>query len=284
MIVVPGLSSIQLEHSKGIVKNIFKIVCFFSTGYLLLAFLLFLFQRSLIYYPSEYKPSTELALQKNLRFWPTYGDYRGFTQAVEPVDIKGTVIVFHGNAGTAYHRSYYADALSRNKLRVILAEYPGYGGRDGEPSEAAVVSDAHDSLRLANETYGEPLYLWGESLGSGVVASLVAQTEIPIKGLVLLLPWDSLANLAQEHYWYLPTRWLLLDDYNSIDNLREFEGNIAVMLAEKDKVIPTQHGRKLYESLNTNKKLLIFKGAGHNSLPMQTGMSWWKEVSDFVAQ
>jgi len=44
---------------------------------------------------------------------------------------KGTVTVFHGNAGPAAGREFYLQALAPLNYRVILAEYPGYGGRTG---------------------------------------------------------------------------------------------------------------------------------------------------------
>ena len=190
----------------------------------------------------------------------------------------------HGNAGAAYYRSYYVNALSKLSLQVILAEYPGYGGRTGEPSEETLVKDAIETVDIAYQKYGSPIYLWGESLGAGVVSSVVAQSTVPIKGIVLLTPWDSLPELAETHYWYLPARWLLRDHYNSVENISSFDGNVAVVLAERDNVIPIKHGQRLYESINANKRLWLFKGAGHNSLPVSEELDWWKEVSEFIAQ
>ena len=59
------------------------------------------------------------------------------------------MIVFHGNAGHAGHRRFYADALKRLGLRVILAEYPGYGPRSGNPNEASLVDDASRTMSMA---------------------------------------------------------------------------------------------------------------------------------------
>ena len=278
---LPNHSTLTMSE---IVKELWNAFTYALIVYLLIALVLFVFQRLLLYYPSDYKPSKEFLSGENLRYWPSSKLYRGLTSARELADAKGTVIVFHGNAGTAYHRAFYINALSKQNLRVILAEYPGYGGRNGQPKESILVSDATETLRLAYQIYGEPLYLWGESLGSGVVSGVVPETDVPIKGLVLFLPWDSLPNLAQTHYWYLPARWLVLDQYNNVENLLRFEGNIAVILAEMDEVIPVKHGRKLYESIDTNKKLWLFEGAKHNSVPISPELLWWKEVSDFISQ
>ena len=40
---------------------------------------------------------------------------------------KATVIVFHGNAGSALHRDYYANALGRQGYRGLLPSIPAMG-------------------------------------------------------------------------------------------------------------------------------------------------------------
>ena len=244
----------------------------------------FIFQRKLLYLPNDFRLSEERVLEQGLSYWPSVEDYRGFIGSQGSDDVRGTVIVFHGNAGAAYDRDYYVEALSPLGLRVILAEYPGYGGRAGHPSEVELVTDALETIRLAYESYGEPLYVWGESLGGGVGSSAVSQTNVPIQGLVLFLPWDSLPSLAQTHYWFLPARWLVLDRYDNIDNLRQFDGNIAVLLASDDEVIPVQHGQRLYDSLTASKQLWRFENSRHNTVPVAAELPWWKEVIEFIAQ
>ena len=51
-----------------------------------------------------------------------------------------------------------------------------------------------------------------------------------------------------------------------------------------DNIIPLKHGRKLYDSLDTNKKLWLFDGVGHNSVAVAADLLWWEEVSDFISQ
>ena len=261
-----------------------KLLIYVLSGYLAVVSFVFIFQRKLLYFPYQTQFTEESVNREDLQHWPSYQDFRGFVDQDESIDFKGTVIIFHGNAGTAFHRSFYSKALSRQKMRVILAEYPGYGGRDGRPSEKSLVDDALETIRFAYQEHGEPLFVWGESLGCGVVSGAINETDIPIKGLVLLLPWDTLPNLAQTHYWYFPTRWLVLDKYNNIENLQGFEGNIAVLLAENDEVVPVQHGQRLYDSITSNKKLWVFEDARHNEFPIDPEQQWWVEVVDFVSQ
>ena len=200
-------------------KPVINLLCYLIVGYIGLLLIVFLFQRSLLYFPDRQKPAESQLQYQGMSFWPSEQQYRGITSLSPATDAKGTVVVFHGNAGAAHHRSYYLDALSKQNLNVILAEYPGYGGRSGELSEASFVADGLKTLELVNQQFGSPIYLWGESLGAGVVSSIVAKTQLPIEGLVLFTPWDSLSEVAQSHYWYLPAKWLVKDQYDSIQNL-----------------------------------------------------------------
>ena len=77
---------------------------------------------------------------------------------------------------------------------------------------------------------------------------------------------------------------MILDKYNNIDNLQGFEGNIAVILAENDEVIPVQHGKKLYDSITAKKNLWLFEYARHNEIPVEAELHWWKEVITFISQ
>lgn len=263
---------------------IWKTLFIAAIAYVAMCALMFLLQRKMLYFPDDTRLSPEQAVGMGLRHWPSVEDFRGFVGGGESTDAAGTVVVFHGNAGTAYHRGFYVDALSGLGLRVILAEYPGYGGRAGGPSEEVLVRDALETIRLANRQYGGPLYLWGESLGAGVVSAAVAATEVPVDGVVLFLPWDTLPDLAQAHYWYLPARWLALDRYDNIRNLRNYAGNTAVVLAGEDEVVPVKHGLRLYEALPAGKRLWLFEGARHNEMPVAIGLPWWEEVVAHVSR
>jgi pimeloyl-ACP methyl ester carboxylesterase len=263
---------------------ILKMLLYALIGYAILLLIVFVFQRKLLYMPSQFRLSEKHVIDEGLHYWPSYEKYRGFIGPDGSVDGKGTIVVFHGNAGTAYDRGFYVKALAPLGLRVILVEYPGYGGRAGRPSEDALVKDALETIGLAYREYGKPLFLWGESLGSGVVSSAVSLTDIPLKGVVLFTPWDSLSSVAQTHYWYLPARWLVLDKYDNIDNLRRFEGNVAVILAGNDEVVPVRHGRKLYDSMAANKRLWTFDRATHNEMPIEPGLPWWEDVLEFISQ
>lgn len=263
-----------------------KFIYLLAAGYVVFCIILYFNQRQLLYFPDINRPNPLQVAELGLRPWPSQQttDYRGWIDA-EPIrQIYGTVLVCHGNAGAAWNRTYYVEALRPLGYRVILLEYPGYGGRPGEPSEQIFVTDIQESLRQAYQDFGGPIYLWGESLGAGVAAAVAKISSVPIKGIVLLTPWDTLPELAQSIYWYLPARWLVKDQYNTVNNLSDFQGNVAILIAEEDEIIPARRGQALYDSLQVKKQLWTFRNAGHNNWPTEPQATWWKEVMSFLAE
>ncbi|WP_374088786.1 alpha/beta hydrolase [Methylomicrobium lacus] len=254
--------------------------------YLLILLAAFLLQRKMMYFPARFTPAQQdqWLNDLNLRPWPSGGERRGMVSRLAVENAKGTVLVFHGNAGAALHRAYYVEALQRLGYRVIIAEYPGYGAREGSPSEAALIEDGITTAKRISAAYREPLFLCGESLGSGVVAGIVASGQVQVKGLLLITPFDAMAKVAQHHYWFLLARWLILDKFDNVPRLRDFKGPIAVILAGRDEVIPNRNTLALFDALPARKKLWRFDDAGHNSLPLEPWRPWWQEAMQFIAQ
>ena len=72
--------------------------------------LVYLWQDRLLYFPQ--RATVEDVVSAGLTPWPSAQKFRGLV--AEPRGaVRGTAIVFHGNAGHAGHRAYYADARCR---------------------------------------------------------------------------------------------------------------------------------------------------------------------------
>ncbi len=196
--------------------------------------------------------------------------------------IRGTVIVYHGNAGHAGHRGYYARMLNSLGLRVVLAEYPGYGPRSGRPNEHTLVNDAMGIAKLAHERYGKPLWIIGESLGAGVAAAVAGRVPDLIQGIVLITPWNRLVDVAAYHYSFLPVRWLLKSDYDSIKALTNYNGPKLVITAEQDTIVPAHLGHDLHRNTHEPKRLIEVRGAGHNNWNSSLSLDFWENVVQWL--
>ena len=234
---------------------------------------IFVWQDRLLYFPAH--TTVERVATGGLRAWPSAQDFRGLV--AEPAGVvRGTAIVFHGNAGHAGHRAYYAQALAPLGWRVILAEYPGYGPRGGTPGEASLVADAEATLALAHRQYGAPLLVIGESLGAAVAAAAGAQHPKLTAGLLLITPWDRLARVGSHHYPWLPVKWMLRDDYDSVRRLATFERPVVVAIAEHDSIVPPQFGSALHAALGGPKHLIVIRASDHNDWLDRVDAAWWR--------
>jgi uncharacterized protein len=248
-------------------------------GALLLLLGITLFQHRLLYFPA--RAAQQELVSERLRAWPSAQGFRALV--AEPVGpARATAIVFHGNAGHAGHRAFYADALAALGMRVILAEYPGYGPRPGTPGERALVEDAAQSIAIAHGLHGAPLIVIGESLGSGVAAAAAARESNKVAALWLITPWDRLAGVAAHHYPWLPVRWMLRDRFESAGHLAGFASPVLVTVAAQDRVVPERFGIALYETLSGPKRLLALPDAGHSDWPSRVDARWWADALDFL--
>jgi pimeloyl-ACP methyl ester carboxylesterase len=236
-------------------------------------------QERFIYFPE--KAAIEDVVSDRLAAWPAMEAFRGLI-AEPPGTVRGTAIVFHGNAGHAGHRAFYAAALNRLRLRVILAEYPGYGPREGTPEEQSLVADAQETIELAHGLYGAPVLVIGESLGAGVTAAAGSRERDKTAGLMLITPWDRLEHVAAFHYPWLPVKWLMHDRYDSVTHLAAFDRPVLVVVAERDTIVPARFGEALHHALNSPKQLKIVEAAGHNDWIGHVDDSWWREAIGFL--
>lgn len=243
-------------------------------------------QRQMIYYPTVAGERELLAEAAGLGM-QAWSDDNGHPLGWRPLkegDSGRRMLVFHGNAGFALHRQYFVEGFQAlgEGWEVYLFEYPGYGSRPGSPAETAIKSAATRALQVLLERDPRPVYLTGESLGSGVASHLAASFPEEVAGLLLVTPFSSLPDVAAHHFKWLPVRTLLNERYDSMEALSHYRGSVAFLLAGSDEIVPTALGQRLHDDYKGRRWLTVIPGAGHNSLPLQSSADWWSEVSEFL--
>jgi len=227
-------------------------------GYAGIVAWLFTKQRELIYLPEGTRtdvPQTDFTLAR--------GDVQLHGWVLHPQGSR-PVIYFGGNAEGIQHRREMLDRLLPGRP-VYLVSYRGYGASGGEPSETALLGDAlalFDEVRSRHPN--EPIAVIGSSLGSGVASYVASQR--PVSQLVLIAPFDSLAAVAQVHYPVLPVRWILRDRFDSIDRLRGYEGEVMIVRASLDTIVPPANTNRLIAALGKPPKVVDLPQAGHNTI------------------
>lgn len=268
------------------IQSVIRILTTLCIVYMCLLVAVFFFQNHLLYAPKKSHEPESIRRAELLGLIPLRDDdhevYAWYCENNNGA--KNTALVFHGNAGEALDRSYYIAPLLKHVGRVVLAEYPGYGHRKGKPSESSIIIDAQEIVKRIRDKFPGDLLLWGESMGCGVVTAIVRDMPSLVSAAVLLTPWSSLADVAQKQYWFLPVRMICREGYNNVENLKGSKHSVVFLLAENDEVTGLDLGRKLYDSFEGTKHLIVFKNAGHNSWPADPNLQWWYDVFNFFNQ
>ncbi len=193
-------------------------------------------QRSMLFFPTHDTPSTSLAP------WSDGSRVIGYCR--EAPNARAIWLMLHGNGGQAADRDYVLRRMSGQDSLYVL-EYPGYGSREGSPSLESMnraASEAYQLLRSRNLNI--PVCVLGESIGSGPACALAREKIAPDK-IVLVTPFDTLANVAARHFPFLPVRLLVRDAWDNVESLRRYAGPVEIFGARDDTIIPIGHAEAL---------------------------------------
>jgi fermentation-respiration switch protein FrsA (DUF1100 family) len=194
-----------------------------------------------------------------------------------------TVLVFNGNAGNRAYRCPLAAALQRHGLQVLLVDYRGYGGNPGAPSENGLAVDgraARAYLAARPDVDPSRFVYFGESLGTAVAVDLAV--EHPPAALVLRSPFTSMVDVGQHHYPFLPVGLLLRDRFAAIDLIQLIRVPLLVIAGGRDRIVPIENSRRLYDAAVAPKTFLELPGADHNDYELLAGDEMIRAIVRFL--
>jgi pimeloyl-ACP methyl ester carboxylesterase len=230
--------------------------------YALMCCILYVMQGRLLYFPTpEARPVGATAVlihsgELALKVWQLHGD------------LPDALIYFGGNAeDVAAKITEFAVALPDRA--IYLVHYRGYGGNAGTPSEKLLVADAqaiYDDIKRRHERVA----VMGRSLGSGV-ATAVAATR-PVEKVILVTPYDSIINVAADHYGWAPVRWLIKDSYDSVRRMKGIHAPVLAVIAARDDVVFRPRSEALVAAIPASlRHVKVFPDAAHNDINLQPG-------------
>lgn len=210
-------------------------------------------ERRFLFYPTHRAPDSGLAP------WTWNGQIIGYVREVPSP--KNIWLMLHGNAGQASDRSYALPSFSPDDSVYIL-EYPGYGNRQGTPTRGSLDRAAQEAYYLLRLSYPRlPICVVSESIGSGPASMLATLSQPPDK-FVLIVPFDKLSLVAEDHFPSFLVRLLLTDNWDNAEALSHYQGPVEVFGAESDTIIPVRHAKALAAAIPRS-RLAIIPG-GHN--------------------
>ncbi|HEX2920737.1 MAG TPA: alpha/beta hydrolase [Bacteroidales bacterium] len=122
---------------------------------------------------------------------------RGFIQP--PGDNPSGIIAFiHGIGEHMGRYSDWADRFNKENYAFVGFDLPGHGKSDGERGKITSYKVVHEMidimLKTISRTYpGVPVWLYGHSLGGGIVLDYAIRFNPSVKGIISTSPWIRLS-------------------------------------------------------------------------------------------
>ena len=254
-------------------------------SYLLLCLLVAVFQRKVIYFPWRWDASAARAANPGYEevLIPTSDGEKLHGWLHRRRDASWTVVIFHGNAGNLSVQESLMTPFLDLGLQVLLFDYRGFGLSSGTPTEKGLIEDGKAVVRFLEtelQLSRQQLVYFGKSLGTGVAVQLAARQ--PPARLILESAFDSLASVGQDHYFFLPVRWLMRDRFDVTSVISDVACPILFFHAERDEIISPRRGKKLFSLAPEPKKFVILPNARHNDPPQSFPSIYQDSLREFL--
>ncbi len=185
------------------------------------------------------------------------------------------LIFTHGNGELIDYWAEEFQVVGEWGVAVLLVEYPGYGRSGGSPSQESITRTmlaAYDALVARPEIDPARIVAYGRSLGGGAACALARQRQVA--ALILESTFTGVRPLARRAG--VPG-WLVLDPFDNLATVSEFEGPILVIHGDRDRIVPADNGRRLHEAASNSELHLL--PCGHNDCPRP-----WARVERFLEE
>ncbi len=257
-------------------KKWLKIVlCLIVFGYVSFCGVVYFWPQLFFYEPSKQEARLEVARANG------YKAERVEYQAQDGTKLYGwytppkprmPIIVFmHGNSYNIEKFYHKLIPLAEAGYGTMLPEYRGFGDIKGKITQEGLEQDSEAAVRYLQQKGfdNSEMVLYGMSLGSYMAthAAYVLSQEKPVRGLILEVPFDSMYEDVKDIVSFpLPLGIIMKDKYDNVEKIKELTVPLLIMGGRDDTLVPVRRAKALFEAANQPKKMIVYKGAGHNDL------------------
>lgn len=215
---------------------------------------------------------------------------------------RGTVILFHGymgNKGAQLSEAAYFRALGYN---TFLLDFRAHGNSDGFTTsigfkEAEDVWLAYDFVH--RQKAQQHIILWGMSMGAAAILKAVPEYQLQPEKIILESPFATLTDAVKGRMRavHLPgtplaqllTFWGGMElgfsgfDYAPEAYAQKIKAPVLLCWGRQDTRVIEAETQAIYQHLgSTDKTLLIFPDAGHESFCQHDPQKWQTAIRHFL--
>ena len=140
---------------KKLKEYLLKIFLIIPIIYFSLLFILFIFQRNLLYHPKEnnyFGDELKVKIEKVKIKTSDNFELLGWFHEKDLSNFK-TIVFFHGNAGTLENRIHKINNFKDMNINFLIISWRGFSGNIGKPSEKGLYEDGESSINWLKEKF-----------------------------------------------------------------------------------------------------------------------------------
>jgi alpha-beta hydrolase superfamily lysophospholipase len=214
---------------------------------------------------------------------------------------KGTVLMIHGLGA---NKSFLLDEAYEFRyfgFNVMMVDLRAHGNSSGNTTtlgirESEEVKLACDYILKKSE---RKIILYGVSLGAVVIAKAIYDYNLQPSGIILEMPFENLKKLLEgrarilgfpeEPFGVLVTFWSGIErGFNGFKHstnryAQKIKCPVLMQCGALDKLVTLKETNSVFQHIaSSNKKLVIYKNAVHESFLRNDPELWRNEVSEFI--
>ena len=227
--------------------------------YLVLLLALYFSQRKLLYQPAAGYTKKKLL---NITFHRAGKTLTGWVVNPE----KDNAVIYYGGNNESVEDTIELFEKVLPSHTVYLIPYRGYGCNMavGSPTEGRLFRDAEFIFDTITHSH-DNISLIGHSLGSGVATHIASIKKID--KMILITPYDSIENVAFDHYPIFPMSLIVRDKFLSYKKAPHVKAQTMIVVAGNDKMIKYARTHKLISSFRKGiVSTLIYPHADHGNI------------------
>lgn len=216
----------------------------------------------------------------------------------------GTVILFHGIMANKSMVLAEAGEFRYLGYDVMLVDFRAHGNSEGNTTTMGIRETEEIKLAYdyASSLKPSQIYLWGNSMGAVVVAKAVSEHGLKPAGVILEMPFGSMQSHLQARaralgfqgfpekpFGFFVSWWIGVER-----GIKSFKHRTATYVAELNCPVLMQWGARdmyvlrsetdnIFEAITSSqKKLVVYEDASHESLLQNDPVKWRTEIESFL--
>jgi uncharacterized protein len=213
---------------------------------------------------------------------------------------KNAVILFHGHGSQKGSLLDQAAFMRTLGYSTLLIDFRAHGESDGTTCTVGYneVEEVNAAYQFMKEKEFDKIAMFGSSMGAAAVIKAVRDSQLPVDKLILEMPFGSLPDAVKGRmrimglpvsplgemltFWGGVEHGYWAFNYSPCDYATDLKMPVLLQWGDQDPRVQRHETECIYNNIPGEKRLVVYEGAGHQSLYKFSPEKWEGEVTQFL--